>query len=65
MAEDSFQTAGVCVLNVEGDVRKPPAIRPSSTLWEGIQALDVSVSAMDTYLQGDLAQDLGKITMLV
>ena len=40
MAEDSFQTAGVRLLNVEGDVRKPSAIHPSSTLWERIQVLD-------------------------
>ena len=61
MAEYSFQTAGVQLLNVEGDVGKPPAICPASTLWEGIQTLDGSVSAMGKYLQGDL----GQITTLV
>ena len=55
MAEDSFKMAGVRLLKVEGDVRKPPAVCPSFTLWEGVQALDGSVSAMGTYLQGDLA----------
>ena len=50
------------MLNAEGDVGKPPAVCPSSTLWQGIQALDGSVLAIGTYLQGDLAQDLATIT---
>ena len=64
MAEESFQTAGVRLLNVEGEVGKSPTVRPSSTLWEGIQTLDTSVSTMATYLRGDLATELGNITTL-
>ena len=32
MVKDNFKTAGICLLNMEGNVGKPPAVRPSSTL---------------------------------
>ena len=32
MVEDNFQTARIRVLNMEGDVGKPPTVGPSSTL---------------------------------
>ena len=62
--KDNFQTAGVRLLNMEGDIGKPPAIRPTSTLWEGVQSLDGNVSAISTYIKGDLANDLVLVTKM-
>ena len=49
---------------MEGDVGRPPAVRASSTLWEGVQSLDGNKSAISTYLKGDLAKDIVLVTKM-
>ena len=62
--EYNFKMVGIRLLDMKGDLGKPPAVRTSYTLWEGVQSLGGNVTALSNYIKEDLAEELRLVTKM-
>ena len=59
MVEKNAQSAGARCLTIEGEVGKPPDLKPFATLWKGTESLDTTLGILDSYFGVQLIEELG------
>ena len=58
MAEKNFQSTGARLLTIEGEVGKPPDLKPIATLWKGTEFLDTTLGILNSYVRVQLIEEI-------
>ena len=58
MVEIDFWSAGARRLSNEGEVGKPPDLKPFATLWKGTESLDTTIGILYSFIRVQLIEEL-------
>ena len=61
MVERNFQSAGARLLTIEGEVGKPPDLKPVATQWKGARSLNTTLRVLDCFVRLQQIRELGRV----